>query len=1038
MRPGIISSFVRHPVAPNLAMAVMVLSGIWALGQLTRQVLPSFELSIVNVEVLWPGASAEDIQASVTEPLEDRLRNVDQLESIRSTSREGKSLVTLEYDDSVDMGEVLDQVKERVAQVRNLPASAEQPIVTLVPRNALVARLVVTGPELNALRPLVRSFESELRALGLARIDVLGLPAEEIAIKLDGTRLNELRVSLQDISQRIRQASSDVPAGSVGRAESARQLRSLDQARSESDFRSLPVAADDDGRLLLLGDVAEVERRARADEPTLLVNGAPAVEISVQRAESQDAIDIAQMLTAWVERTKPVLPPNVDVYVYDEPWKLVDERIDLMIENALGGLVLVVIALFVFLNGRVAFWVAVGIPVALMAGLMALYLFGGSLNMISLFAMVMALGIVVDDAIVVGEEAVTRSQSGAQPLQAAEESAYRMLGPVMAASLTTVAAFLPLMTIGGAGGAILFSIPLIMICVVMASLVECFLVLPGHLRHSLEASARKPPTKFRLKFDMAFENFRCGRFRDTVIRSVRDRGTTFAIALGGLIVVIGLISGGRLEFTLFPQPDDRKLETIIRFSAGTPGKRVADFVDKARLALRKVEADSGQKLIALEVTKLGLDPRGTRSSNVATMSIELVPGSERSLSNAEIIRLWRAAVPLPAGLENFFVLNSSGGPHANDIELDLVGTDPEALKLAAIEITQALNGITGVSGVRDDMAWGKEQLIFELSPTGEALGLNGDSLGAQLRAAFSGELVQIFQDKGEEVEVRVLVSDRERDSLGVLETLPIVLPSGETAPLSDVASLRYQRGFESLKRTSGELAVQVTADVDEQLNNNNAVRALMNEKVLPGISVRPGVDDARFGGDAESQGETLGDVGTALPLAFLLIYIILAWVFESYLWPLAVLSVVPFGVVGAMLGHWLLSVDVTLMSIFGLFGLIGIVINDSIILVSVFRELCAQGMDVKSAAAEASVRRMRAVILTSITTVLGLLPVLFETDLQAQFLRPLVVSLSFGLMFATFIVLFLLPAILAGLESQSIRLRGLQRIFVDPQPDIGR
>ncbi len=1032
MRPAIISSFVRHPVAPNLAMAVMILAGVWALGQLTRQILPAFELSIVSVEVLWPGASAEDVQAAVTQPLEDQLRSLDQLEKIRSTSREGKSSLVLEYDEGVDLGRMVEQVKERVAQVRNLPETAETPVVTLVARNELVARLVVTGPELNALRPLVRSFERDLRGLGLARIDVEGLPAQEIAIQVDGTQLSELQLSLQEISQRVRGASSDVPAGSVGRAESARQLRSMDQARSVRDFQALPVAADEDGRLLALGDVADVTLRARADEPLLFVNGRPAVEVAVQRAETQDAIDVAQVLIAWVERTRPVLPSNVDMYVYDEPWRLVDQRIDLMLENALGGLLLVVIALFIFLNARVAFWVAVGIPVAVMAGLMALYLFGGSLNMISLFAMVMALGIVVDDAIVVGEDAVTRYQAGAKPLEAAEQAAYRMFAPVMAASLTTVAAFVPLMTIGGPGGNILFAIPLIMICVVMASVVECFLVLPGHLRHSLEAQSRKPPSRLRLRFESAFENFRCGKFRDAVVSAVENRNTTLAMAIASLILTVGLIAGGRLEFTLFPQPDNSKLQTIIRFSAGTPGERVEAFVNQARAALRQVEADSGQKLVELEVSKLGLDPRGTRASNVATMIVQLVPDTERDLSNAELIRNWRRLVPSVPGLESFFILNTSGGPHGNDIELDLAGTDPEALKAAAVDIIQALNGIAGVSGVRDDMAWGKEQLIFELSPTGEAVGLTGESLGGQLRAAFAGDLVQIYQSEGEEIEVRVYVSDSERDSISVLETLPVILPSGETASLSDVANLSYQRGFESLKRAGGDLAVQITGDVDEKLNNNNAVRAILNAEVLPRITERPGVTYARFGGDAESQGQTLGDVGTALPLALLMIFIILAWVFESYLWPLAVLSVVPFGIVGAMFGHWILSVDVTLMSIFGLFGLIGIVINDSIILVSVFRELVAQGMDEKLAASEAAVRRMRAVMLTSVTTVFGLMPVLLETDLQAQFLRPLVVSLAFGLLFATFIVLFLLPAILASLHSQRGRLRGLQRIFINP------
>ncbi|RMF98552.1 MAG: efflux RND transporter permease subunit [Gammaproteobacteria bacterium] len=1035
MRPGIISSFVRHPVAPNLAMAVMILAGIWALSQLTRQILPTFELSVVRVTVNWPGASAEDVQLAVTQPLEDQLRGQDALKSLRSTSREGLSEISLEFVEDADMGQALDEVKQQVAQVRNLPPTVEEPVVTLLARNEPVARLVLTGADLSALRPLVRGFERELRGLGLARIEIEGLPEEEIAIQIDSRRLGELQLSLQDVSQRVREFSTDIPAGSVGRADAARQLRSLDQARSVDDFLALPLLADEQGRLLTLADVAQIERRARADEPLLFVNGRPAAELQVLRAETEDAIDVAERLLAWVERTRLTLPAGMELLVYDEPWRQVDERIDLMVENAVGGLVLVAIALFVFLNGRVAFWVAVGIPVSVMAGLMALKLFGGSLNMISLFAMVMALGIVVDDAIVVGEEAMTRYQAGAKPLEAAEQAAYRMLGPVMAASLTTVAAFVPLMTIGGAGGTILFAIPLIMICVVLASLAECFLVLPGHLRHSLEASSRKPPSRWRLKFDTAWERFRCGPFRAAVQAAVRERGTTLALAVGGLVVAIGLVAGGRLEFTLFPQPDNSSLQTLIRFAAGTPQARVADFASDARAALAAVEAEAGERLVELDVTRLGVDARGNRGSNLASMRVQLVPQAERSLANADIIRRWRALTPTPGGLESFVILNTTGGPHGNDIELNITGTDPEALKAASEMTMQALRGIAGVSGVRDDMAWGKEQLIFSLSPSGEALGLTADALGAQLRAAFQGELVQVFQDRGDSVEVRVLVSDPERDRLATLDTLPIRLPSGETTPLSDVATLDYRRGFESLRRNGGELSVQISADVDERLNNNNAVRELLAADVLPAVTALDGVNGYNFGGDAESQQETLGDVGTALPLALLLIYIILAWVFQSYLWPLAVLSIVPFGLVGALFGHWLLGVDLTLMSIFGLFGLIGIVINDSIILVSVFRELTARGLSVAEAAAEAVVRRSRAVILTSITTVFGVMPVLFDGDLQAQFLRPLVTSLAFGLLFATFLVLFLLPALLAMLGARRGGLSRLRDWLLTPAVD---
>lgn len=1010
----LISIFVRHPVAPNLAMGVMILAGLWALTQLTRQILPSFDINVVTVDVVWAGASAEDVQAAVTQPIEDRLRTLDAVQRVSSTSRESSGQVVLEYGQSADMGRALEQVKDAVAQIRNLPASAEPPSVSLLPRQERLARLVVTGPDLETLRPLVRRFERELRALGLARIDVTGLPLEEIAIAVPSDRLNELGLSLGEIAEQVQRFSRDTPAGSVGRADVSRQLRSTDQARSVEQFLALPVAADDAGRLLAVRDVAEVTRRARVDEPLVLVDGQPAVELLVLRAESEDAISVAEKLYAWVDRVRPGLPPNVALQLYDEPWREVADRIDLMLSNALGGMLLVVSVLYLFLNARVALWVAVGIPVSIMGGLMALSLFGGSLNMISLFAMVMALGIVVDDAIIVGEEATSRYQAGASPLAAAEQGALRMFAPVMAAALTTVAAFVPLMTITGPGGAILFAIPLIMICVVIASLLECFLVLPGHLRHALQATEGRPPSRLRLWLDTRFEQFRCGPFRRWTEWSLANRGATMAAAMGGLVVAIGLLMGGRIEFTLFPQPDGTTLQAVVRYGAGTPQERVEEFLGQLQAGLAATEREAGEPLTVVRVVKQGLDPRGTRGSHVAHMVVELVPPDARQWTNAEIIRAWRRNVPLLPGIESFVILSSGSGPHGNDIELELLGTDPEALKLAAIDVSQALAGITGISGVRDDTAYGKEQVIFRVSPTGEALGLTSEQLGRQLRAAFEGELVQIFQDRGEEVEVRVVVADRERESIAALDTLPVVLPTGQTAPLGSVAELGYQRGFEALKRSRGDLAITITADVDEDLNNNGAVRALLARDVLPAILARDGVSDYRWRGDAE--GNTLGSVGTALPLALVLVYIILAWVFASYSWPLAVLSVIPFGIVGAVFGHWLMGFDLTLMSIFGLFGLSGIITNGSIILVSVFRELREQGLDAVQAAAEASVRRCRAVILTSVTTVFGVMPILFETAVQAQFLKPLIISLAFGMIFGTFIVLFVLPALLVSIE----------------------
>ncbi|MDG2243485.1 MAG: efflux RND transporter permease subunit [Rhodospirillaceae bacterium] len=1018
---AIIKNFVRHPVAPNLAMVVMILAGIWATGQLTRQVMPTFQLNVIAIQVVWPGSSAEDVESSITQPLEDQLLGLDELRSVNSTSRDGLSQVNLEFPEGADMGRALDQVKDIVAQVRNLPVTAEKPTTSLLSRSEPVAKLVVSGADLEQLRPLVKTFERELRSRGLSRLEISGLPQEEISIELSAQRLGDLGLSLRDIAGRVRSASLDVPAGTIGERDVARQLRSLDQVRSVEGFDRLPILADEQGGFVRLGDVAEIARKQLPEQTNIFVDGRPAVEIAISRSEKEDSLRVAERLKAWVDQTEPNLPPNVNIDIYAEQWKTVDERIDLMVENALSGLALVLVVLFIFLNGRVAFWVSVGIPVSILAALMALYLFGGTINVMTLFALVMTFGIIVDDAIVVSEEAVTLYHQGLGPAAAAEQAAMRMFPAVTAASLTTVAAFLPLITLGGTTGTILFAIPLIVICVVIASLIECFIVLPGHLKHSLMGTAERPMPRYRRFIEVNFAKFKDGRFRSAVDWSVSNLGIVLSTAIAGFIMTIGLLGGGLVGFSFFPQPDGTTVTANARFVAGSPEERVQDFLSQAVDGLYAAEQASGEDIIRLVVVTSGRQSRGSTGSNVGQINVELTPPDSRSWSNAELIRAWRAKVSQIPGLESFLILNSRGGPPGSDIDIQMTGEDPGTLKSAALDLQETLSQFKGVSGVRDDTTFGKEQLIFELSPVGRAVGLNAQNLGEQLRANFDGELVQIFQDEGEEVEVRIRLAENERDNLSSLETLPILLPGKQTGILSNVAQLTYKRGFDALKHSDGLLAVRVTGDVDPQQNNANALRAQISRTLLPDLTARYGIA-ATFRGQAENQAETTGGLGLALPLAMILIYIILAWVFASYIWPLAVLSIIPFGLVGAIFGHWLLGFDVTMLSIFGFFGLSGIVINDSIILVTVFKELREQGMKAAEAAIESGCRRLRPVLLTSVTTVAGVLPLLFETSEDAQFLKPMVISIGFGLIFGTAIVLFVLPAFLVGIENANKKL----------------
>ena len=1016
-RRDLLGIFAHHKVAANLLMLMMLLSGVLALERLNVQFFPRFALDIVTVRVLWTGASAEDVEVGITQPLEQRLRAVDSLHKLTSTSAQGVSSITLEFVDGTDPLLALDQVRRFVDEFRNFPADAEKPEVALATRYETVARVLITGlDDPGERRTLARRFETELLDAGIDRVDIEGLPQELVAIQLDHGRLAELGLGLDAVGERVAALSRDLPAGVVGREEGSRELRGLDQARDPQAFARLPVASAE-GLRINLGDVATIERTARDDQTWLSVAGKPAVELVVRRAEQGDSLAAARVLEDWLATTRPQLPPGVELLVYDEAWQLIAERILLLVKNGLGGLVLVVAILYLFLTGRVAFWVAVGIPTSFMATLFILWLTGGSINMISLFALIMALGIIVDDAIVVGESALAHYQLGEPALLAAEGGARRMLGPVMASSLTTVAAFMPLLLVGGVFGSIMGVIPLVMISVLVASLVESFLVLPGHLRHAFQHLHQVRPHSPRGRLDRAFNRFRDRGFRPLARRAIARPGVTLSLALAFLLLAVGLLAGGRLKFVFFPTPEAQVLVADVTFVAGTPRARVDAFLDHLGATLRQTERDFGQgELVKVAVAVHGAKTGGGGSSasgeQLGGLKVELTPPDARTVRNEELIAAWRERLILPAGLESLTIIPRRMGPTGRDLTVRLSGGDAETLKQAALRLGEALTGLPGVMEVEDDLAYGREQLIYRLTPAGAALGLTTAELGRQLRTAFAGQLVQIFQDGPDEVEVRVRLTAAERDRLASLQRLKVRLPDGSAVPLTAVADWYARRGFEVLRHAEGRRAVEVTADVNSQVTSVGALTATLEETVLAELHRTWPQLAISFEGRATDQRDTLADLKTGLGVGLLLIYLVLAWVFSSYGWPLVVMSIIPFGLAGALFGHWVMGLDLTLMSLFGFFALSGIVVNDSIILVDFYRWLRTQDLAVEEALVEAASQRLRAVLLTSLTTIAGLGPLLFETSLQAQFLIPMACSIAFGLAFATLLVLLVVPALL--------------------------
>ena len=1021
---NITALFASHRVAANLFMLLMILAGVWGIKKINTQFFPSFELDLITISVPWSGAAAEDIETSIVLPIEESLKSVSGIDSIYSTSQQGSASILIELDEGSDVDFILSEVKQRVDNTRGeLPSDINEPLVQRVIRYEQVASLIlsISDGSLEELRHLAQRFEQELLGLGINKIDFTGLPEQQVSIELPSAQLNELDLTMAQLADNIRFRSLDLPAGTAAKGDGTRQIRSLNQQRDVEGFRQLPVITDNAGRVVRLGDIAHVSLDYQDNQTLLKHNGNPAVMIRLRRTENQDTLKSARVLNQWLEETLPTLPQNISIATYDESWKPVQQRINLLLKNGLGGLVLVIAILFLFLNARVAFWVTVGIPVSFMATLAVLYGIGGTINMISLFGLIMALGIIVDDAIVVGEDTLTHVQKGEPGLQAAIGGAHRMLAPVTASSMTTIAAFLPLLLIGGTIGNILVDIPTVVICVILASLVECFLILPGHLHHSIKNAKHLYPSALRIRLDNGFNHFKDHHFRRLVKFAIRHRGATVAAAFAVFIIAIGLVSGGRIKFDFFPDVESDRVTANVQFTSGTHPNVVDLFVQHLDDTLAETDSalGGGNVKIAFQTLRKADFDRLSESSSAgdefASLVIELEPGDNRQMTTSEFIQQWRQRIVFPAGIEKFSIDISSSGPPGKAIEIKLSGDDIYRIKAASLDVQDLLKGYVGLSNIDDDLPYGKSQLIYTLTPAGNLSGLTLDSVGRQLRAAFDGIEVQNFYDNRDEIEVRIQLPKAERDRLSSIEQLPIILPNGGTTPLSNVVEFKAQRGLDTLTRIDGQLSIKVTAKLDESSTNaGEIITDLKSGKLEKALA--PYAVSASFEGKSKSQRETLADMEIGLVLAVVLIFIILAWVFSSYSWPIAVMLAIPLGLTGAILGHYVMGLSMTILSLFGCFGLSGIVINDSIVLITFYKQLRKQGKALEEAIVEAACQRLRAVLLTSLTTIAGLTPILFETSLQAQFLIPMAASIVFGLAYGTLLILLFVPAILVYIE----------------------
>ena len=1016
---GIIGAFTNHRIAPNLLMLMMICSGFFIIDRLETRFFPKFSTQTIVVKTTWEGASAEDVGDSLLTPLENELRNVPNLKKMTSTAHDGIGLVYLEFQDGVTEDKASDDVQRYldIAEA-NLPANSDAPNTEVAEFPDEILRLSLTGDRLEELRPLARRLEAELLRLDGIRVNVSGLPKNKIEIRLNRRRLAELNLSLADIGAQISNQNIDISAGDIttGNGDS-RLLRALSKNKAINNLANLPIL-DGNNDFIRLADIADITRKPLDGEPTIFFNQKPAVQFDITRAADGDTLDGAYTVLQWMAEKRKALPYGVELHAHKQEWKIVDSRLRLLVDNGLQGLLLVLLLLFLMLHWRLAIWVAAGIPAIFMVSLCVLYFLGGTLDVLTMFAFIMTTGIVVDDSIVVSENTLYHRQNGKPPDSAAVDGAREMLPAVFASTFTTIASFMPIMIVGGPIGSILFAIPLVVVCVLFSALFECFMVLPGHLKAGLARilPASENPGNTRPSL---LNRFQEGAFRRLVTLALRYRWVTIVSSFVLLALSISLFIGGFVKYRFFPGSELNRIFVQATFVAGTPKITVQEFMQNTTAALHETIAEFPEEDNLVHHTSLymgeglALDgvTRPVNGDELASMVVELKESDNRKTPANDIIYAWRKRIPHTAGLEHLSIVEESAGPPGEDINIRLSGDDLGMLKAAAESLKTALLDIPGVDNPKDDMPYGKTQIIFELTSLGRSLNLSVGEIARQLRDAFNGYKVQTLYEGVDETEIHtVLDGDGSPEDFAAFK---VTLPNGASAALLDVVQIKSQHGFDSILRINTQPSVHVIGDVNFAITDANTALTQVETDILPPILEKYGVSYS-FAGSRADEEQTVADMKTGLQIAFFAIFIILAGVFASWTLPIIIILTAPLGIIGSIFGHWIMGYEMSILSMFGIFTLNGIVINDSIILVRDYlaRKTSAT-QDDDALITDSVCRRFRAILLTSLTTIGGLTPLMFETSTQAQFLIPMAISICFGLGFATLLILFVMPAYLS-------------------------
>ena len=1027
---------VRNPVAVNLLMVSVLVLGAVSWNSLVREFFPAMEPEQLLVTVLYPGATPEEVERGVTRVVEREIEGLEGIQEIRSRAFEGITLLQVELTETADRDRLLADMRGRIDRVKSkLPDGAEEPeLVEGRPYIPAIGVVVHGATTERRLREIVDDVRDDLLALeSISEVVVTGTRQREYHIEVLPERLEEHGLTLTDVGRAIQRNNRDLPGGQLeGRLSNVR-VRTLGEREHATALESIVVRGTPEGARLCVGDLGRASETYEDRIEKGRFEGNLAASIMVFKTPEEDAIQIAEDVRAYLKKDPTRLGGKVKLSVTTDLSRLIRQRLELMTRNAGYGLGLVLLTLALFLELRVALWVAVGLSVSFMGTFLLMLLTGQSINLISLFGLIVVLGLIVDDAIVIGENIFRRQREGIPPLEAAIKGAEEVTLPVIAAVMTTIFAFLPLGFMPGRIGSFLGVIPVVVAFALLVSLVEGFLVLPCHLTHK-----PKPP---RWKWQRALGRlhaFRHRVFEEWLPRAlgvfvaflVRWRYASLAGAMALLMVAIGMIQSGMVPFTLLGRNDAETITVKLEMAAGTPEATTWETLGKLETLYRSVpEVDTVFAVLGASFTDRGRETPSDPAV-VGQLTMELHAAERREAeglrTSPEVVSDLRERTQSFAGVRRLTYRSQSGGPGGADLEIRLRGDDLATLEAASLHVQEQMRSFDGVEEIDDDSERGKLEARLRVRDDAALVGLDTATVGMQVRHALFGMEVQDLQIGDEEITVRVLHPAHRRESLADLQALDAVTADGRRVPFSEAIDLSTERGFASILRVDGKRTLTVTAQVNEETGANIAqiTKELATERLADLEQRFPGVSHT-FEGQQKQTRESVGSLRYLFPIALGLIFVIIAVLFRSYIQPIVVMSVIPFAMVGAVAGHAIMGYPLTILSMIGIVALAGIVVNDGLILVDLANRLRREGMDVLDAVVEASKGRMRAILLTSITTCVGLAPLMLETSFQAKFLIPMAVSLVFGLAFGTVLVLGLLPCVYVMLEDLRAGLRWL-------------